>query len=46
MKILSICLLCSFLIGCNTMHGVGRDMQDAGNAIQYGVSDIRDSLKI
>jgi len=28
------------------MHGVGRDMQDAGNAIQYGVSDIRDSLKI
>lgn len=35
-----------FLSGCGTMNGVGRDIQDAGSAIQYGVSDIRDSLKI
>lgn len=45
-KIIQVFLFCLFLQGCNTMHGVGRDMQDAGNAIQYGVSDIRDSLKI
>jgi len=35
-----------FLSGCGTMNGFGRDIQDAGSAIQYGVSDIRDSLKI
>ena len=45
-KIMQVFLFCLFLQGCNTMHGVGRDVQDAGNAIQYGVSDIRDSLNI
>lgn len=39
---LSVFLLCS----CSTVNGVGRDVQDAGSAIQYGISDIRDSLKI
>lgn len=34
------------LSGCGTINGVGRDIKDAGSAIQYGVSDIRDSLKI
>lgn len=41
-----ILLLCIFLSGCNTMHGVGDDIQDAGMGIQNGVSDIRQTLHI
>lgn len=31
------------LSGCNTIKGVGDDIQDAGMAIQYGISDIQNN---
>lgn len=41
-----ILILCLFLTACNTMHGIGDDIQDAGMGIQNGVSDIRQTLHI
>lgn len=41
-----ILIFCLILSGCNTIHGVGDDIQDAGMGIQNGVADIRESLHI
>ncbi len=31
---ISICVLCFILTGCNTVKGVGKDIQKAGEAIE------------
>ena len=44
---IKIILTCTFLLtGCNTIHGFGDDLQDAGMGIQHGVKDIKDTLHI
>lgn len=32
--ILSICLICAALTACNTINGIGKDLEKAGEAVQ------------
>lgn len=41
MKYILILTSLFILSGCNTIKGFGNDIQDAGMAIQYGISDIQ-----
>jgi predicted small secreted protein len=38
-RILSTLCLVMFLAGCNTMEGVGKDMEAAGDAIEDSASE-------
>jgi entericidin B len=34
MRIMTVVLCVLFLAGCNTIHGVGKDLEKAGEAVQ------------
>jgi len=38
-KFLTIIICVFVLAGCNTMHGVGKDLEEAGEAVQRKSSD-------
>lgn len=45
-KILTIVLFVSvILVGCNTIEGVGRDLESAGGAIREGATDVKDGMQ-
>lgn len=37
-------LLGALLAGCNTMEGLGRDVQSGGEAIEDGADDVQDRM--
>jgi predicted small secreted protein len=44
--ILSFALMSTFLLsGCNTIQGIGKDVQSAGKGIERGADTVRESIK-
>ncbi|MGF1444889.1 MAG: entericidin A/B family lipoprotein [Pikeienuella sp.] len=44
MRTVSLFTLLALLAGCNTVEGVGRDIQSGGKAIEDAAEDVKEAL--